>query len=254
MNDHLTDDRADLGALAEDPAVPEPARVLAEVTVRHLSPRGHAHLHLLLGAKRTFPAPAASRRRRLAVILDFIHAHHRRPTLSEYVAEFERRIRAGEDVPSVKQLYAWFGSWPNAVAVAVRYFEWGTRARAPFREPTVRPRGSVTEVMLLDSVDALFEELGHWPSDIEYFAMLNAEALLRSKLGYGDVDLFSVTAFNDTFGSYGEGRQAAERRFVERARLHAERAQPEPPAGSPSSRKGRPQRRRTRSSKLRAPA
>lgn len=35
--------------------IPEAARVLAEVTVRHLSPRGHAHLHLLLGAKRSFP-------------------------------------------------------------------------------------------------------------------------------------------------------------------------------------------------------
>lgn len=67
--------------------------------------------------------------------------------------------------------------------------------------------------MLLDSVEAVYCELGRWPSDIEYYALLNAESLLRSTLGFGDVALFSVTAFNDTFGSYGEGRDAAERQL-----------------------------------------
>ena len=250
----MTHGTADVTRNTVSDAVPDAARVVVDVTVRHLSPRAHAHLHLLLGAKRTFPPPAASRRRRLAVILDFIHAHRRRPTLSEYVAEYERRTAAGEDVVSVKQLYAYFGSWPNALRVAARYFEGGTGARAPFREPTERPRGSVTEQMLMDSLEAVYEELGHWPSDIEYFALVNAEKLLRSKLGVGNVDLFSVTAFSDTFGSYGEGRAAAQRRVAERAQLRAARAESIPAAeADPSSPRGRPQRRRTRSSKVRAP-
>jgi hypothetical protein len=230
--------------------IPEAVRVLAEVTVPHLSPRGHLHLHLLLGAKRAFPGPAGTRRRRLCVFLDFMHAHRRRPKLPEYLDEYERRRSAGEDVPSLKQLYMWFGSYPKAVALAARYFDGGTGARAPSRAPTRRPRGSVTEEMLLDSVEALFDELGDWPDDADYAAILNAEVLLRSKLGVGDVDFFSISAFNDTFGSYGEGRQAAERRFAERARLREERA------GLPAPhtpRNARPARRRTRSSNLRAP-
>ena len=215
---------SELAVATENEAIPAATRVLAQVTVRNLSERGHLHLHLLLGAKRAFPAPAATRRRRLAVILDFIHAHGHRPKLPEYLDEYKRRKSAGEDVPSLKQLYSWFESWPKAVALAARYFDGGTGARAPSRAPAQRPRGSVTEEMLLDSVQALFAELGHWPSDTDYAAILNAEVLLRSKLGVGDVDFFSVTAFNDTFGSYGEGRQAAERRFAERARLREERA------------------------------
>jgi hypothetical protein len=230
--------------------VPEAARVLAAVTVPHLSPRGHTHLHLLLGAKRAFPGPAGTRRRWLCVILDFMHAHGRRPKLPEFLEENERRTAAGEDVPSLKQLYKRFGSYPKAVALAARYFDGGTGARTPSRAPTQRPRGSVTEKMLLDSVEALFDELGDWPDDADYAAILNAEVLLRAKLGVGDVELYSNTAFNDTFGSYGEGLQAAKRRYAERARLREERAAspPTPTPGNP-----RPARRRTRSSNLRAP-
>jgi len=234
--------------------IPEAARVLADVTVPHLSQRGHIHLHLLLGSRRTFPTMRGVRRRRLAVILDFMHAHGRRPTLSEYITEHERRTAAGDDVPSVKQLYAWFGSWPFAVSVAARYFYDGTGARAPSRKPRARPRGSVTERRLLDSVEAVYEELDHWPSDIEYFALHNAERLLRLKLGVGHIDLFSIKAFKDTFGSYGEGRAAAQRRLAERARVHADRlekASTQPPT---PSRKGRSQSRRTRSSHLRPPS
>ena len=104
--------------------------------------------------------------------------------------------------------------------------------------------------MLLDSVEALYEELDFWPSDTDYAAMLNAEALLRAKLGVGHIQFYSVTAFNDTFGSYGEGRQGAERRFAERARL---RQQPTDSDSTTEPRVRRPVRRRVRSSNLRAP-
>ena len=231
-------------------AIPDAARVLAEVTVRHLTPRGHAHLHLLLGAKRTFPAPAATRRRRMSVLLDFMHAHRRRPWLPEYITEHERRTAAGEDVPSLKQLYAWYGSWPKAIALAARYFDGGTSSRTPSRTPTQRPRGSVTEEMLLDSIESLYDELGYWPSDTDYALIRNAEDLLRAKLGVGKVELFAFKTFKAAFGSYGEARQAAERRLAERTRLREERAAstsaPEPPHR-------RPVRRRARSTNLRAP-
>jgi hypothetical protein len=123
------------------------------------------------------------------------------------------------------------GSAENVIRVVARC---PTGALAPTRRRASR-------AMLLDSVEALFDELGDWPNDADYAAILNAEVLLRSKLGVGDVEFFSVSAFNDTFGSYGEGRQATERRFAERARLREQQA------GSPSTdtpRNARPMRRR----------
>lgn len=231
-------------------ASPE-AGVLAQVVLPNLSERGHIDLHLLLGARRAFPTPAASRRRRLAVILDFIHARGRRPLLPEYVRESDRLRATGVDAPSLRQLYGWFGSWPNAVSLAARYFERGTAARVPFRAPTKRRRGSITETMLLDSIEAVFDELGYWPGDQDYFGLLNAEEVLRSKLGASNVRLFSISAFNGTFGSYGDARAAARRRVDSRKRLRDH--DPGPMIETGGSRPRRPQRLRARSSRVSGP-
>jgi hypothetical protein len=176
-------------------------------------------LHDVLGARLALPTPSERRRERLALLLDYLHAHRRPPTAAEYDEETEaRHLRHAPTVP-ISTLEGYYGSYAAAVEVAIKLYLHGTAARAQAGKRANKPRHFWTDAKCLRATEACREHLGHWPSEFEFAALRRAGTALCTANGWDGLVLPWPKVIQRLFGSYGEMLATAQR--AAEARLQA---------------------------------
>jgi hypothetical protein len=238
---------ADLAALQA--RVSPTARFIAQQLMPVLGEAERQQLFLLLGAQHAYPPARVRRPRLLALLLDFLAAHDRLPTVSEYKELVAQRRAAGEGVADVGALERAFGGYAEACAAAARLFWRGTEARENFRPAKpARRRGSVTKTLVMDCIEEVSRAIGYWADLPEYLALAEADGLVRAAHGVTTARLVHVKQIEKLFGSYGEALLATQRRGAARARQREAAAHPEPATwprrGSPRG-QSKPRRRRS---------
>lgn len=164
----------------------------------------------VLSTELAMPSVAVLRRERLATLLAFLQVNHRRPSTAEYRTEHARRSAEGLPSVPIATLDSYYGSFPQAVLMAVRLHVRGTAGRVPWRIPA--PARSWTPTETLDVLDVTRAELDHWPSKCEYRALHGASEVLRAAHGLAEVEMPDPNVVKRLFGSYGEALQAGKER------------------------------------------